>query len=214
MLPYTRLKQNNMKIEGTYSHNWTPKLYCDGCKKKCQNENIFVEYSSLIKELKKRNNVQNGVILNENITMDCLESSSDSDDEIQILLKNRQPNKEINPSEKHDRLSLEIEVLKCENLRLNKEIEDTKLAKTSMDDFYSEGFFMLAMRRLPALYLTLTIELIGGLIISYFNDVIRKYTLLVSFMPALSAISGMIIKVSIDNKHRINIQRWPNYINI
>ena len=59
-----------------------------------------------------------------------------------------------------------------------------------MDDFYKDSFSSLAFRRLPALYLTLFIELVGGLIITKFEGVIRRYTLLVSFMPALSALSG------------------------
>ena len=59
-----------------------------------------------------------------------------------------------------------------------------------MDEVYLDSPLKVAIRRLPALFLTLFIELIGGVIISKFHLVIKKYTLLVSFMPALSALSG------------------------
>ena len=86
-----------------------------------------------------------------------------------------------------DKLVLE---LKNEIFRLNNILENKQLANNCIDEFNLESPVMLAFKRLPALFLTLFIELVGGIIISNFNGVIKKYTLLVSFMPALSALSG------------------------
>ena len=83
-----------------------------------------------------------------------------------------------------------IKGLKNEIIRLNRVITLSKSTNKDMDDFYKDSCSSLAFRRLPALYLTLLIELVGGLIITKFEGVIRRYTLLVSFMPALSALSG------------------------
>ena len=83
-----------------------------------------------------------------------------------------------------------LEELKNEVIRLNKIIDETKSANKYMDDVYLDSPLKVAIRRLPALFLTLFIELIGGMIISKFHLRIKKYTLLVSFMPALSALSG------------------------
>ena len=83
-----------------------------------------------------------------------------------------------------------IKGLKNEIVRLNRVVALSKSTNKDMDDFYKDSFSSLAFRRLPALYLTLFIELVGGLIITKFGGVIRRYTLLVSFMPALSALSG------------------------
>ena len=83
-----------------------------------------------------------------------------------------------------------IKGLKNEIVRLNRVVALSKSSNKDMDDFYKDSFSSLAFRRLPALYLTLFIELVGGLIITKFEGVIRRYTLLVSFMPALSALSG------------------------
>ena len=46
------------------------------------------------------------------------------------------------------------------------------------------------MRRLPALAITLAMELMGGIVIDQLHKVIKVYTLIVSFMPAISALSG------------------------
>ena len=165
-------------------------FYCEGCKRKGHSGNIFVEYSALINDFKNRNHVLYRRFTNETIQMDNIESHSESDDEVQVLLKNSIPDINFQSWDNNEDQKVEIEVLKCENKRLNKEIEDSNSAKTSMDEFYSESSLTLAINRLPALFLTLIIELIGGIIISYFHVVIRKYTLLVSFMPALSALSG------------------------
>ena len=83
-----------------------------------------------------------------------------------------------------------IKRLKNEIVRLNRVVTLSNSTNKDMDDFYRDSCTSLAFRRLPALYLTLFIELVGGLIITKFEGVIRRYTLLVSFMPALSALSG------------------------
>ena len=70
-------------------------------------------------------------------------------------------------------------------LRLVHDIDDIP-AKNS----YNESPFRLACLRLPALMTTLVLELIGGVIIHSLNDVVKIYTLLISFMPAISALSG------------------------
>ena len=59
-----------------------------------------------------------------------------------------------------------------------------------MTQLYTSSACSLALKRLPALSLTLCLELLGGLIISQLHQVIKIYTLIVSFMPAISALSG------------------------
>ena len=183
-----------MKFENSKHRNETSRFYCEGCKRKVLTDDIFVEYRSLINDLRKENAGFYELYRNNNPAVHYLESddvdSEDSNEETNILLKEIQTEMNNKASENIQDKELEIEILKCEIVRLNKTIDNTKQAKKSMDDCYSESAFTLAMKRLPALYLTLTIELIGGIIISYFEDVIKKYTLLVSFMPALSALSG------------------------
>ena len=43
---------------------------------------------------------------------------------------------------------------------------------------------------MPALLLTMSLELMGGVVIDQLHKVIKAYTLIVSFMPAISALSG------------------------
>ena len=63
------------------------------------------------------------------------------------------------------------------------------LSLTQMTQLYTSSAFTLALKRLPALSLTLFLELLGGLIISQLHQVIKIYTLIASFMPAISALS-------------------------
>ena len=83
-----------------------------------------------------------------------------------------------------------IQDLKEEIVRLNKVVECNVCLSKSMDVMYSEGPITVAIRRAPALFTTLVLELLGGLVITQLNSVIKKYTLIVSFMPAISALSG------------------------
>ena len=98
-----------------------------------------------------------------------------------------------------------IQELEGEIVRLKKAVEhaashcthchvashaDKLMSIQAMDNMYAEGPITLAIRRSPALFATLIIELLGGLVISQLNSVIKKYTLIVSFMPAISALSG------------------------
>ena len=64
------------------------------------------------------------------------------------------------------------------------------LCLPQMTQLYTSSACSLALKRLPALSLTLCLELLGGLIISQLHQVIKIYTLIVSFMPAISALSG------------------------
>ena len=95
-----------------------------------------------------------------------------------------------NESNRHIDKDVLIEELRSEIVRLNTVIENTKSVDQWVNNIYSDGPVMLAVRRIPALFVTLFIELFGGLIIADLNSVIKRYTLLVSFMPAISALSG------------------------
>ena len=59
-----------------------------------------------------------------------------------------------------------------------------------MDLIYNISAKSLAIRRIPALLVTLGLELMGGLVINSLSNVIEKYVLLASFMPTVSALSG------------------------
>ena len=142
--------------------------------------------------LKKRNTSHYGAIEDDTAV------TQDTSEETPILSEYRQndPDEYItNQNKKHD---IEIEVLKSEIVRLNNII---KLSNVSMDDYASDSSVQLGLKRLPALFLTLAIELIGGLIIMNYFDVIRKYTLIVSFMTPLSALSGTSIRLSYISKY-------------
>ncbi|TPX33403.1 hypothetical protein SmJEL517_g03687 [Synchytrium microbalum] len=53
-------------------------------------------------------------------------------------------------------------------------------------------FYRVALYRLPAICLTLFLEVIVGLVISKYSTVLERHILLTSFMPILSSISGNI----------------------
>ena len=61
-------------------------------------------------------------------------------------------------------------------------------------DHAKEMFFMdtyaLALMRLPAITVTIALELMVGLIISCFHDLLKANILMTSFMPILTSISG------------------------
>ena len=59
-----------------------------------------------------------------------------------------------------------------------------------MDHLYSISATSLALRRVPALLVTLALELMGGIVIDALSNVIQKYVLIASFMPTISALSG------------------------
>ena len=49
------------------------------------------------------------------------------------------------------------------------------------------------MNRMPAILITLTLEMLGALMISaYFDSLLKRHKLLASAMPVISAISGNI----------------------
>ena len=72
----------------------------------------------------------------------------------------------------------------------NEELRQQMAENQQLDHVYRAGPQRLALYRAPALFATLILELLGGLIIAQLNVVIKKYTLLVSFMPIISALSG------------------------
>lgn len=55
---------------------------------------------------------------------------------------------------------------------------------------YRLNAFKLGLYRLPALYITLFLELIGGIFINELDDSIKEFILLASFLPIISALSG------------------------
>lgn len=86
----------------------------------------------------------------------------------------------------------------CENLKreivnlkikISEQQENESVTK-EMDSYYNTSATGLSLRRLPALTITLGLELVGGIIIDQLHRVIKIYTLISSFMPAISALSG------------------------
>lgn len=72
----------------------------------------------------------------------------------------------------------------------------------------------IARLRLPWLLGTMGIELLSGLVISYFSSVLKEVILLASFMPVISAISGnvglqsaAIVVRGLDTGH-VTMRRW------
>jgi len=89
-----------------------------------------------------------------------------------------------------DGLQAEILRLREENDRMALILEHQEEMQKEISKIYAVSPWGLALRRLPALALTLALELLGGLVIAQLHKVIRVYTLIVSFMPAISALSG------------------------
>jgi len=89
-----------------------------------------------------------------------------------------------------DELKTEIQRLRKENDRMASVLDQQEETQKEISKIYSVSPWGLAFRRLPALGITLALELLGGLVIAQLHKVIRAYTLIVSFMPAISALSG------------------------
>jgi len=83
-----------------------------------------------------------------------------------------------------------VKHLRDENAKLRNQLNQLSENKERVDQIYAETPFQLAVKRLPALSVTLVLELLGGVVIAELHTVIQAYTLLVSFMPAISALSG------------------------
>ena len=115
-----------------------------------------------------------------------------SDESTPILLHDQSKHTSVHNNECNGNIDKDalIEELRNEIVRLNAIVESSKSVDQWVNNIYSDGPVMLAVRRIPALFVTLFIELFGGLIIADLNSVIKRYTLLVSFMPAISALSG------------------------
>ena len=174
-----------MNLESTKLDYLSPKTYCEGCKRHESTDCIFIEYNSLVAELKKNNNTTYYGAIEDDTRL-----VQNTNEETPILSEFEQNDPDENSTKQKRNHNIEIEVLKHEIIRLNKIM---KLANLSTDNYSSDGPVQLGFKRLPALFLTLFIELIGGMIITKFFDVIKKYTLIVSFMTPISALSGILI---------------------
>jgi len=83
-----------------------------------------------------------------------------------------------------------VKQLREEIAHLQSRLDDQKQTSEDVNYFYSETALHLAVYRLPALLVTLVLEMVGGIIINKLSAVIRVYVLMVSFMPVISALSG------------------------
>ena len=68
--------------------------------------------------------------------------------------------------------------LQTENERLSQALEDNVKMNKSVSDFYSVSPWTLALHRLPALAVTLILELFGGLIIAQLHKVLTSFLFL------------------------------------
>ena len=188
----------NMTSESKESVKEPYEHLCTVCKqKRVDSEEINSQNDLLIQRLRDENYRLRHMLHQIQLSND-LDSNYHSDtefpssDEASPILACDQKNglRQFNKYDHTVKKDALIKGLKNEIIRLNRVITLSKSTNKDMDDFYKDSCSSLAFRRLPALYLTLLIELVGGLIITKFEGVIRRYTLLVSFMPALSALSG------------------------
>ena len=185
-----------MRLENTESGDTTPTSLCVECQQRSLNSNDMSQYWSSVEELKRENIRLNKILETKKPTNpwanDIYEDiyPQETNEKTPILSSCHSNAKNFNNSKGEGDNDATIEGLRNEVIRLNKIIDDTNSANKCMDEVYLDSPLKVAIRRLPALFLTLFIELIGGVIISKFHLVIKKYTLLVSFMPALSALSG------------------------
>jgi len=83
-----------------------------------------------------------------------------------------------------------LQKLYMDNQTLVQNIQYTQQVNSEIDSLYKISAIGLALRRLPALVVTLILEMCGGIIINQLHEVIQSITLIVSFMPAISALSG------------------------
>ena len=184
-----------MNLEGKKLSNWNPNFYCEACKKHQHANSVFIEYNSLAEHLKRTPEILYGAAdenyafvqdTNERtpiLSNDC--NSPSSFTSLGYFFEKR--------PKRQSHQDFEIAVLKDEIKRLNEIMKRTDL---SAEGYSTDGPVGLAIKRLPALLLTLSLELIGGIIIANFKDVIKRYTLITSFMVPLSALSGTFIKIS------------------
>ena len=178
-----------MNLEGTKLSNWNPNFYCETCKKHQHPNSVFIEYNSLAEHLKRTPESLYGAADDEYafvqdtnettpiLSNDCKSPSSFTS--LGYFFEKK--------SKRNGNQDFEIEVLKDEIKRLN---EIMRRADLSTEGYSTDGPVGLAVKRLPALLLTLSLELIGGIIIANFKEVFKRYTLITSFMVPLSALSG------------------------
>ncbi len=103
---------------------------------------------------------------------------------------------------------------------LERQLEDDyfKLAGTDADEMARRTPAQIARLRLPWLFGTMGLELIAGVVIHRFDDVLRQVILLASFMPVISAISGnvglqaaAIVVRGLDTGH-VTIAGWRRHL--
>lgn len=73
----------------------------------------------------------------------------------------------------------------CQNIMFKLEEKERECER-----LYRLNAFYLGLSRLPALFVTLGLELIGGWAIDELNSSIQEFILLASFLPIISALSG------------------------
>src|SRR5205085_2262016 len=65
-----------------------------------------------------------------------------------------------------------------------------RIVGSDADELESKSPVQVAWLRLPWVLITLTIELLSGVVAGFYSETLQKVILLVSFMPVISAISG------------------------
>jgi len=93
-----------------------------------------------------------------------------------------------------------------------------KMAGTDADEMARRNPMQIARLRMPWLMGTMVLELIAGLVIHNFDEVLQRVILLASFMPVISAISGnvglqaaAIVVRGLDTGH-VTLADWRRHI--
>lgn len=93
-----------------------------------------------------------------------------------------------------------------------------KMAGTDADEMARRNPIQIARLRMPWLMGTMVLELMAGLVIHNFDDVLQRVILLASFMPVISAISGnvglqaaAIVVRGLDTGH-VTISDWRRHV--
>lgn len=93
-----------------------------------------------------------------------------------------------------------------------------RMAGTDAEEMARRTPVQVARLRLPWLLGTMAIELLAGLVIARFDDVLREVILLASFMPVISAVSGnaglqaaAIVVRGLDTGH-VSVKNWSRQL--
>merc|ERR1719193_656023 len=117
-----------------------------------------------------------------------------NDSETQILRKRRKSDSDSDSDSKS--LSKPRKGIFCESCSsglcnsCKTTLAALKRRSENCSKYYDKSAFQVALRRMPALLLTMTLELIGGYVINQLSWVLKRFMLLSSFMPVIHAISG------------------------